>query len=99
MQIVYSTTATSWGGRDGRAVTDDDRLDLNLSVPQEVGGDGGQGTNPEQLFAAGWSACFHSALKAVASKEKVDISNSAVSATKIGRASCRERGYVPELGG
>lgn len=91
MQIVYSTTATSWGGRDGRAVTDDDRLDLNLSVPQEVGGDGGKGTNPEQLFAAGWSACFHSALKAVASQQKVDISNSAVSAT-IGMLSMADGG-------
>lgn len=81
MDIVYSTTATSWGGREGRAVTDDDRLDLALSVPSEVGGDGGPGTNPKQLFAAGWSARFHSALRAVARGETVDVSNSAVSAT------------------
>ena len=79
--IVYTTTATSWGGRDGRAVTDDNRLDLALSVPREVGGDGGEGTNPEQLFAAGWSACFHSALKGVARQQKADVSESAVSVT------------------
>src|SRR5690625_4549292 len=78
--VAYRTTATSWGGREGRTVTDDDTLDLDLSVPRELGGDGGSGTNPEQLFALGWSACFHSALKAVARREKVDVSNSAVSA-------------------
>ncbi|HLS25872.1 MAG TPA: organic hydroperoxide resistance protein [Beutenbergiaceae bacterium] len=79
--IMYSTTATSWGGRKGRAVTNDDRLDLDLSVPAEMGGDGGEGTNPEQLFALGWSACFHSALKGAARQQKVDVSESAVSAT------------------
>lgn len=79
--IMYRTTATSWGGRQGRAVTDDERLDLDLSVPAEMGGDGGAGTNPEQLFAAGWSACFHSALKGAARQQKVDVADSAVSTT------------------
>lgn len=75
---LYSTTATSWGGREGRAATDDGRLDVTLSVPAGMGGDDGPGTNPEQLFAAAWAACFHGALKAVARSEKVVLGDSAV---------------------
>jgi len=58
--------ATAWGGRDGRVTSEDGRLDLQLSIPQSVGGDERRGHDPEQLFAAGYSACFHSALKLVA---------------------------------
>ncbi len=78
---LYSALATAWGGRDGKVTTSDDRLTLQLSMPKGVGGDDGPGTNPEQLFAAGYAACFHSALKLVAGQAKVDVSDSAVSAT------------------
>lgn len=76
---TYTAIATSTGdGRSGgRAVTDDGQLDLIMNVPAEVGGPGG-GTNPEQLFAAGWSSCFHSALKFVAAQRKVKVTDSAV---------------------
>ncbi len=79
MSAVYTATATSTGeGRaGGRAVTDDGALDVTLAVPKEMGGPGG-GTNPEQLFAAGWASCFHSALKGVAAAAKTPISDSAV---------------------
>ncbi len=79
MSAVYTATATSTGeGRRGGQVTSSDGvLDLTLAVPTEMGGAGG-GTNPEQLFAAGWAACFHSALKAVAAAEKTTIQDSAV---------------------
>jgi Ohr subfamily peroxiredoxin len=74
--------ATAVGGRDGRAYTEDETFDLEMSTPKELGGTGGSGTNPEQLFAAGYSACFLSALKLVGSKRKIDIAaDSSVSAT------------------
>ena len=77
---LYSTTALSTGdGRaGGRAVTDDGLLDVTLAIPTSMGGPGGA-TNPEQLFAAGWSSCFHSALKLVASQRKVRLVDSTVS--------------------
>lgn len=78
---IYQVTATAWGGREGRAASQDGRVDLQLSLPKEMGGPGGPGTNPEELFATGYAACFHSALKLVASREKVDVSDSAVSVT------------------
>lgn len=78
---IYSATSTAWGGRDGRVASSDNRLDFQLSMPKGVGGDDGPGTNPEQLFATGYAACFHSALKAVARSRKVDVADSAVSVT------------------
>src|SRR5271166_4726213 len=80
-QTLYQALATAWGGRDGRVTSSDDRLNLQLSIPKGVGGDNGPGTNPEQLFAAGYSACFNSALKLVAAQEHVDVRESAVSVT------------------
>ena len=76
---IYTAIATSTGdGRaGGRAATDDGALDLTLAVPTAMGGPGG-GTNPEQLFAAGWAACFHSALKGVAAARKIKFTDSAV---------------------
>ncbi|MFI2229067.1 organic hydroperoxide resistance protein [Nocardia testacea] len=76
---VYTAVATSTGdGRaGGRAASDDGLIDLTLAIPREMGGPGGA-TNPEQLFAAGWASCFHSALKAVAAGQKVTFSDSAV---------------------
>ena len=76
---VYTASATSWGGRTGKVVTSDNKLELDLSIPAEMGGDGGPGTNPEQLFASGWAACFHHALKGVARQRKVNVTDSAVS--------------------
>lgn len=72
-KVVYRAHAKATGGRDGRAVSSDGVLDVKLGVPKEMGGAGGEVTNPEQLFAAGYSACFLGALKFVASKEKVKI--------------------------
>ncbi|MGZ0153407.1 organic hydroperoxide resistance protein [Kribbella sp. WER1] len=76
---VYTAIATSTGdGRaGGRAVSSDGLIDVKLAVPPEMGGPGGA-TNPEQLFAAGWAICFHSALKAVAAAQKATITDSAV---------------------
>ncbi len=70
MQILYTANATATGGRDGRAISDDQQLDVKLTTPKELGGAGGAGTNPEQLFAAGYSACFIGAMKFVAASQK-----------------------------
>lgn len=73
MTILYRTSATSTGGRSGQSRSADGVLAVTLTTPKELGGDGATGTNPEQLFAAGYSACFLGALKFVAGKEKVKI--------------------------
>jgi lipoyl-dependent peroxiredoxin len=70
---VYTAHATSTGGRTGSTKSDDGRIALTLSTPKELGGDGGAGTNPEQLFASGYSACFIGAMKAVAAKQKIAL--------------------------
>lgn len=72
-KIVYTASATTTGGRQGHAVSSDGVLDLQLTAPKEMGGPG-TGTNPEQLFAAGYSACFNGALMMVAKKAKIDAS-------------------------
>ena len=72
-ETVYTAKATTKGGRTGESKSDDGRLKVSLSSPKEMGGDGGQGTNPEQLFAAGYSACFLGAMKAVGGKLKIDV--------------------------
>ncbi len=72
-KILYTAEAVATGGRDGRAVSSDQALDVQLSTPRELGGAGGPGTNPEQLFAAGYSACFLGALKFVAAQSKVSL--------------------------
>ena len=83
MSILYTAEATAWGGREGRAASNDGNLDVQLVLPKELGGPGGAGTNPEQLFAAGFAGCFHSALKLVARGQGVDVSESAITA-KVG---------------
>ncbi len=80
MDLLYTAVATARGGREGEVVSDDGVLDLTLAPPTELGGPGGDQTNPEQLFAAGYAACFHSALKMVAGKQKVAFTDSAVTA-------------------
>jgi Ohr subfamily peroxiredoxin len=78
MKILYTAEALTTGdGRDGHARSADGRLDLELAIPKEMGGSG-DGTNPEQLFAIGYAACFHSALRLVGRQEKADVSDSAV---------------------
>ncbi|BCL20839.1 organic hydroperoxide resistance protein [Streptomyces tuirus] len=79
MDALYTAVATATHGRDGRAVSSDGVLDLALGTPQALGGNG-QGTNPEQLFAAGYAACFGSALGLVGRAAKVDVSDAAVTA-------------------
>ena len=74
-QVVYTGTATATGGREGTAKSSDGKLELGLSTPKELGGAGGQGTNPEQMFAAGYSACFIGALKHVAASQKIKLSD------------------------
>ncbi|PRC94251.1 organic hydroperoxide resistance protein [Solimicrobium silvestre] len=71
--ILYRAYAKATGGRDGRAVSSDAVLDIKLVTPKELGGAGGAGTNPEQLFAAGYSACFLGAMKFVAARDKIAI--------------------------
>ena len=73
VDVKYSTKATATGGRDGHARSEDGVLDVKLSTPKELGGAGGEGANPEQLFAAGYSACFIGALKAVGAQMKVKV--------------------------
>ncbi len=81
MNALYTARATATGeGRSGHVTSEDGVLDQDLSVPKEMGGAGGAGTNPEQLFAAGYSACFHSALQLVARREKVRVTDSSVTA-------------------
>src|SRR5271169_5851515 len=68
VNVLYKTSATATGGRDGHAATKDGSFDVKLATPKELGGAGGEGNNPEQLFAAGYSACFLGAMKFVASQ-------------------------------
>ncbi|GAA2837909.1 organic hydroperoxide resistance protein [Nonomuraea rubra] len=75
---MYTAIATS-SGRDARAVSSDGKLDVKLALQKELGGDG-EGTNPEQLFAAGYAACFASALRLVAGSKQIDVSDAAVTA-------------------
>ncbi|MBB3280973.1 organic hydroperoxide resistance protein [Mitsuaria sp. TWR114] len=72
-KALYTATATATGGRSGTAQSSDDRLKVQLSTPKALGGDDGAGTNPEQLFAAGYSACFIGAMKAVSARNKVAL--------------------------
>lgn len=97
MTTLYTAEATATGeGRNGRARTDDGQLDLNLAVPRELGGAGGA-TNPEQLFAAGYAACFHSALKTVARLTKVQLPETSVTA-RVGLGKLDNGGYGLTVG-
>lgn len=84
MKVLYSTQATSTGGREGKSSTADGVLAVTLSTPRELGGGGGPGTNPEQLFAAGYSACFLGALKFVAGKAGVRVPPESTVTAKVG---------------
>ena len=84
MKILYKTTASATGGRDGKAELADGTLEFKLTTPKELGGGGGEGNNPEQLFACGYSACYLGALKFVAGNEKVKIPNDARVTATVG---------------
>ncbi|MFG1806269.1 organic hydroperoxide resistance protein [Streptomyces sp. NPDC049040] len=91
VDVLYTAVATAENGRDGRVATDDGKLDVIVNPPVELGGSGA-GTNPEQLFAAGYSACFQSALAVVARRAKTDISGSRVTA-KVGLGTTEAGGF------
>jgi lipoyl-dependent peroxiredoxin len=84
MRVLYETSATSTGGRDGKSSTKDGSFSVALSTPKELGGAGGSGNNPEQLFAAGYSACFLGALKFAAGKDHIKIPADATVTADVG---------------
>jgi osmotically inducible protein OsmC len=84
MNILYSAEATATGGRTGSAKSSDGRLAVTLDTVKELGGGGGGGTNPEQLFAAGYAACFLGALKHVASQKKLKVSDETTVTAMVG---------------
>jgi lipoyl-dependent peroxiredoxin len=83
IEILYTAEATVTGGREGHGRTSDGRLDVEFDVPSEMGGTGGPGTNPEQLFAVGWAACFQSSLQRFATGRKLDLTGSRIT-SRIG---------------
>lgn len=93
VKVLYTTEATATGGRDGSAKTKDGSLDVKLSTPKELGGGGGPGNNPEQLFAAGYSACFLGAMKAVAAQGGPKIPHDAQVTATIGIGPRSEGGF------
>ena len=98
VNVLYTTQATAIGGRDGRATTKDGSLDVKLTTPKELGGPGGSGNNPEQLFAAGYAACFLGSMKLVSSQggPKVPQDTSVTAFVGIGPRS--EGGFGLEVG-
>lgn len=93
VNVVYKTSATATGGRDGRAVTKDGTLDVKLSTPRELGGAGNAGNNPEQLFAAGYAACFLGAMKFVASKGHIKVPDDTSVTATVGIGPRSEGGF------
>ncbi|WP_037628135.1 organic hydroperoxide resistance protein [Streptomyces aureus] len=90
-KIMYVAEATAHGGRNGFVTSQDGQLELRVAMPPALGGDG-NGTNPEQLFAAGFSACFHNALVLVGRRAGLDLTGSTVAA-KVGIGPNKQRGY------
>lgn len=86
VNVLYKTSAKATGGRDGRSTTTDGTFDVKLATPKELGGAGGEGNNPEQLFAAGYAACFIGAMKFVSSQggPKVPADTSVTATVGIG---------------
>ncbi len=93
VDVKYTTKATATGGRDGSARSEDGILDVKLSTPKELGGAGGAGTNPEQLFAAGYSACFIGALKAVGAGMKIKVPAETTVTATVGIGPRSEGGF------
>lgn len=84
VDVKYTAHASATGGRDGRAKTDDGSLDVKLTTPKELGGAGGEGNNPEQLFAMGYSACFIGAMKVASGQTKIKVPNDVSVAAEVG---------------
>ncbi|GJE04666.1 MULTISPECIES: organic hydroperoxide resistance protein [Methylobacterium] len=93
VDVKYTTQATATGGRDGRAKTQDGSLDVKLTTPKELGGGGGEGNNPEQLFAAGYSACFLGAMKFVGGQEKIQVPADTTVTATVGIGPRSEGGF------
>ena len=93
VNILYRTSASATGGRDGQARSDDGSFDVKLSTPKELGGAGGEGTNPEQLFAAGYSACFIGALKVAGQQLKLKVPADTKVSAKVGIGPRAEGGF------
>ena len=93
VDVKYTTTATATGGRDGRAATKDGAFKVDLSTPKELGGGGGPGNNPEQLFAAGYAACFLGAMKFVSSQGGPKVPNDASVTSTVGIGPRSEGGF------
>ena len=93
VNVIYKTKATATGGRDGAARSEHGSVDDKQVVPQEIGGPGGDGANPEKLFAAGYSACFLGAMKAVSGKEGVKVPQDATVTAEVGFGPREEGGY------
>lgn len=83
MKTLYEATSHAEGGRAGHITTHDGPIDMPLSVPKEMGGKGGEGTNPEQLFGCAYAACFGGAVQAIAKAEKIDIQEDQINITAI----------------
>jgi lipoyl-dependent peroxiredoxin len=100
LAVLYTATATAKGGRDGHVRSDDGTLDLPVTMPRSLGGSGAPGTNPEQLFAAGYSACFGSALGLVARMQKINVGPFDITAkVSIGKTDAGGFGLSVELRG
>lgn len=93
VDVKYRTTATATGGRDGTARSEDGRFTATLSTPKELGGAGGDGTNPEQLFAAGYAACFIGALKVAGGQLKVKVPDDTSVTATVGIGPRSEGGF------
>lgn len=93
INVLYTAQATATGGRDGTASSDDGVLNVKLSTPKALGGAGGDGTNPEQLFAAGYSACFIGALKVVAGQSGVKLPQDLSITARVGIGPRSEGGF------
>jgi Ohr subfamily peroxiredoxin len=85
LEILYTAEATVQGGREGQVKSSDGKIDMKVTMPKTLGGSGSEGTNPEQLFAAGYSACFDSALNLVAMMQKVRIKSETTAKVSIGK--------------
>ena len=93
VNVLYRTSASATGGRDGQACSDDGSFDVKLSTPKELGGAGGEGTNPEQLFAAGYAACFLGALKVAGQQLKLNVPADTTVSAKVGIGPRAEGGF------
>lgn len=98
VKVLYRTTATATGGRDGQAATKDGSFKVSLATPKELGGGGGSGNNPEQLFAAGYAACFLGAMKFVAAQGGPKVPDNTTVTATVGIGPRSEGGFGLDIG-